>query len=156
MLVLPSVPVTPTTLSWRDGWSKNAAAAGDNAARESATTIAFAASNDKAKAAALSFAATCGKNAVALKDRAGLVVFRTLLQLANCAGDAVRDEVASPDAVDVAMMNGVNYPFGPIAWARGEGLGHVVHALDAVAEECGEAMYRPGEWLRSAARRGLL
>ncbi|MCB2097389.1 MAG: 3-hydroxyacyl-CoA dehydrogenase [Parvularculaceae bacterium] len=123
---------------------------------EAATAIAFAASNDKAKEAALSFAAACGKNAVALKDRAGLVVFRTLLQLANCAGDAVRDEVASPDAVDVAMMNGVNYPFGPIAWARGEGLGHVVDALDAVAEECGEAMYRPGEWLRAAARRGLL
>ncbi|HNR76290.1 MAG TPA: 3-hydroxyacyl-CoA dehydrogenase [Parvularculaceae bacterium] len=121
-----------------------------------ATAIAFAASDDTADAAARSFIAANGKKAVRLKDRPGLVVYRTLLQLANGAADAVRDQVASPEAIDVAMMNGVNYPFGPVAWARGEGLGHVVDALDAVAEECGEAMYRPGEWLRAAARRGLL
>lgn len=122
----------------------------------SATSIAFAASDEKAERAALSFIAASGKNAVRLKDRAGLVVYRTLLQLANCAADAVRDQVAEPAAIDVAMMNGVNYPFGPIAWARSESLSNVVAALDNIASECGEAMYRPSEWLRQEARGALL
>lgn len=121
-----------------------------------ATAFAFAASNADADDAALAFIAACGKNAVRLEDRAGLVVFRTLSQLANCAADAVRDKVAEPDAVDLAMMNGVNYPFGPIEWARNQGFGRIVAGLDTIADECGEAMYRPGEWLRKAARDALL
>lgn len=120
-----------------------------------ATAIAFSASDGSASLAALKLASASGKKAVRLTDRAGLVVFRTLLQLANCAADAVRDRVAEPDAVDLAMMNGVNYPFGPLAWAREFGLKRVCAALDAIADETGEAMYRPGEWLRAAARRDL-
>lgn len=122
---------------------------------DAATTIAYAASDETANAAALALASQSGKSAAPIKDRAGLVVFRTLAQLANCAADAVRDRIASPDAIDVAMINGVNYPFGPIDWARREGFGRVAAALDAIADECGEAMYRPGEWLRAAARRAL-
>lgn len=119
------------------------------------TSIAYAASGDEADAAALAFAPKCGKRAARIKDRAGLVVFRTLLQLANCAADAVRDQVATSDAIDLAMMNGVNYPFGPLDWARRFGFQRVNAALDMIAEETGEAMYRPGEWLRLAARRAL-
>ena len=120
-----------------------------------ASVVAFAASDDAADAAALEFASRCGKQAVRLKDRPGLVVFRTLLQLANCAADAVRDQVAAPDAIDLAMMNGVNYPFGPIEWARGFGFANASTALEAITAETGDAMYSPSEWLRAAARRGL-
>ena len=120
-----------------------------------ATAIAFAASNDLADDAALKFAALGGKAAVRLKDRPGLVVLRTLLQLANCAADAIRDQVADAEAIDVAMINGVNYPFGPVAFAAEFGFRRVVNALNAIADETGEAIYRPGEWLRAAARRIL-
>lgn len=116
-----------------------------------ASAIAYAASDEKADAAALKFAERVGKRAVRLEDRAGLVVFRTIAQLANCAADAVRDRVATPDAIDLAMMNGVNYPFGPLAFARDFGFSRLSAALDAVADETGEAMYRPGEWLRQRA-----
>lgn len=119
------------------------------------SAIAYSASDEAADAAAIEFASACGKSAAQIKDRPGLVVFRTLLQLANCAADAVRDQTASPDAIDIAMMNGVNYPFGPIDWARGIGFRRVNEALDAIADECGDEMYRPGEWLRAAARLGL-
>jgi len=121
----------------------------------SAAAIAFSASDEKADAAALAFASQSGKSAARLNDRAGLVVFRTLAQLANCAADAVREQVASGDAIDTAMMNGVNYPFGPLAWAREEGFGRVVSALDFIADETGDGSYRPGEWLRAAARKVL-
>jgi 3-hydroxybutyryl-CoA dehydrogenase len=117
-----------------------------------ASVIAFASSGDDAAQIAFRFIAKCGKNAVMLGDRPGLIVFRTLLQLANCAADAVRDKVAAPRAIDLAMVNGVNYPFGPLDWAKSVGFGRVVAALDAIADETGEAMYRPGEWLRAAAR----
>ncbi len=117
-----------------------------------ASVIAFAGSGDAANVIALQFASRCGKDAVRLRDRPGLVVFRTLLQLANCAADAVRDGVAEPHAIDLAMINGVNYPFGPLAWAREYGFARVVAALDAIADETGEAMYRSSEWLRAAAR----
>ena len=120
-----------------------------------ASVIAFSASDEKADAAVLAFASQSGKNAARLKDRAGLVVFRTLAQLANCAADAVRDQVASPGAIDIAMMNGVNYPFGPLAWAREQGYARIAAALDFISDETGEASYRPGEWLRAAARKAL-
>jgi len=119
----------------------------------SASVLAFSASCDEARQDVLRLAAACEKKAVELSDRPGLVVFRTLLQLANCAADAVRDQVADAGSIDRAMMNGVNYPFGPMAWAEGFGISAVASALDAVAAETGEAMYRPSEALRVLARR---
>lgn len=120
-----------------------------------ATAIAFAASDDRADGAALKFAARSGKAAVRLKDRPGLVVMRTLLQLANCAADAIRDQVADAGAIDIAMMNGVNYPFGPAAFAAEFGFHRVKNALDAIADETGDAIYRPGEWLCAGSRTSL-
>lgn len=120
------------------------------------TSFAFASSGARAESAALALARDFGKNAARLTDRPGLLVFRTLLQLANCGADAVRDGVATSEGVDLALMNGVNYPFGPMTWAGKFGFGRVVSALDAIAEETGEATYRPSEWLRAVARRDLL
>jgi len=40
-------------------------------------------------------------------------------------------------------------------WARDHGFARVVAALDAIADETGEALYRPSEVLRALARRGL-
>ncbi|NOX82778.1 MAG: 3-hydroxyacyl-CoA dehydrogenase [Alphaproteobacteria bacterium] len=115
----------------------------------STSTLAFSASCDEARQSVMHLAAVCGMKAIELKDRPGLVVFRTLCQLANCAADAIGDQVADADSIDCAMMNGVNYPFGPIQWARGFGFGAVVSALDAIANETGEAMYTPSQTLRA-------
>ncbi|WP_291075472.1 3-hydroxyacyl-CoA dehydrogenase NAD-binding domain-containing protein [Hyphomonas sp.] len=89
---------------------------------------------------------------VHLADRAGGLVFRTQCQLANSAADAIRDFVASADEIDEAMLLGVNYPVGPISWARQAGFGRVCTALDAIADETGEGLYRPSEVLRKLAR----
>ena len=74
-------------------------------------------------------------------------MFRTLLQLANAAGDAAADDVASPEAIDLALLNGVNYPFGPLKWASEHSLPRVVAALNAIADASGDAMYRPSSYL---------
>ncbi|GJL95129.1 MAG: 3-hydroxyacyl-CoA dehydrogenase [Hyphococcus sp.] len=117
-----------------------------------ATSIAFSASCEGAREAVLKLAALCKKQAVQLTDRPGLVVFRTVCQLANCAADAVRDQVADADAIDKAMINGVNYPFGPFNCAREIGFSRVVHGLGSIASETGEDMYRPNEIMLRFAR----
>ena len=114
--------------------------------------IAFAASDARARRAAVNFAARAGKDAVEIADRPGGVVLRTLLQLANAAADALRDKAASGEAIDTAMRAGVNYPFGPWEWVTGFGPARAVAALAAIADETGDAIYRPSEVLRAAAR----
>ncbi|MEQ8936712.1 MAG: 3-hydroxyacyl-CoA dehydrogenase NAD-binding domain-containing protein, partial [Amphiplicatus sp.] len=118
-----------------------------------ASAIAFAASDEEARAAAFAFTNACGKKAVELKDRPGLIVLRTLLQLANAASDAVRDQVSSADGVDTAMRFGANYPFGPLEWLKSYGAARAARAIDAIAEETGDGMYLAGEQIRAAARR---
>lgn len=115
----------------------------------SAGALAFAVSNDKARQRALAVAAAHGKKAVELTDRPGLVVFRTLAQLANCAADAAADRVADAASIDKAMMNGVNYPFGLLAWAQEYGLDRLCFALEHIAFETGDEIYRPSEALRA-------
>jgi len=114
-------------------------------------TVVFAASDERARDAAAGLAAAAGKRALRLRDRPGGLVLRTLAQLANGAADAVRDRVAEPADIDRAMLFGANYPQGPLAWADQVGAGFVVRALDGIAQETGEEMYRPCEVLRRAA-----
>ena len=87
-----------------------------------------------------------------LSDGPGLPVIRTLAMLANEAFDLVLQGVASPDDVDLAMRHGVNYPLGPIEWARQIGLRRVLSALDAVLAETGDPRYRASFELRRAAQ----
>lgn len=118
-----------------------------------AAAIAFSASDETARLAARAYAAAAGKKAVELFDRPGLVVLRTLLQLANAAADAVRDRVGEASGIDRAMRFGANYPYGPLAWVQSFGFARAVEALDAISKETGEPMYRACEYLRAEARK---
>lgn len=89
-----------------------------------------------------------------LKDRPGGLVLRTWLQLANAAADGLRDGIASPADIDAAMVFGLNYPIGPLAWADAYGPRRAVQALEAIAAETGESMYQPSEILRRAVFTG--
>ncbi|MDD3444565.1 MAG: 3-hydroxyacyl-CoA dehydrogenase NAD-binding domain-containing protein [Zavarzinia sp.] len=113
---------------------------------ETAPTLAFAGSpgvtpDMTAKAAA--FAGLCGKAAVGIPDRPGLLALRVWAQLANAAADAVADGVARAGDVDLAMRFGTNYPEGPIALARRLGVDFMASALRNVAAETGDDIYRP-------------
>jgi 3-hydroxybutyryl-CoA dehydrogenase len=77
-----------------------------------------------------------------LDDVAGLAVLRVVAMLANEAADAVVQGVAAPDAIDVAMQKGVNYPRGPIAWVDALGAATVRDALANLAAHYGEDRYR--------------
>ena len=57
-------------------------------------------------------------NVFVIDDVPGLIVTRTVAMLANLAADALASRVASEADIDTAMRLGVNYPLGPLAWAR--------------------------------------
>ncbi|AJE49162.1 3-hydroxyacyl-CoA dehydrogenase NAD-binding domain-containing protein [Celeribacter indicus] len=118
------------------------------------TRLGFAASPDVPEAAIARFVATLAAQGIAathLPDWPGLVVLRTVAMLANEGFEAVMQGVADAGAVDAAMRHGVNYPRGPIGWAREIGLGRVVATLDHIHALTGDPRYRASLALRIAA-----
>lgn len=112
----------------------------------SATAAGFAASSDEAAAVAAGVLAAWGLTTYRLADRPGLIVTRTLAQIANAAGDAVHEQVSDGDGIDSALRFGANYPFGPIAWAAKVGVAPLVQTLAAIAAATGQPMYNPSEY----------
>lgn len=77
---------------------------------------------------------------------------RILAMLINEAVDAVFMNVASPEDIDLAMTNGVNYPKGLLKWADEIGPEEVLLKLEDLFLEFGEDRYRPNPLLRRMAR----
>src|SRR5439155_22938137 len=90
-------------------------------------------------------------------DAAGLVVMRIVSALANEAADAVVQEVAAPEAIDLAMQKGVNYPRGPLAWGDAIGAAAVGDVLANLSAHYGEDRYRNSPHVaRRAGTEGVL
>lgn len=85
-----------------------------------------------------------------IDDVPGLIVTRTVAMLANLAADALAGRVASADDIDTAMRLGVNYPQGPLAWARQWGLPTVLATLDELEGWYRDGRYRASPLLRRA------
>lgn len=105
------------------------------------------------------FAATLaasGTGAVRLPDLPGLVVLRTVAMIANEAFDAVHLQVADEEEADLAMVHGVNYPEGPLAWGRRLGVGRLLAAIEHLRRETADPRYRVSLRLRQEAQRAVL
>lgn len=116
--------------------------------------LAFARSADVTDKQIDSLVATLGSQGIAateLPDWPGLVVLRILSTIVNEAFEAAMQGVADEDSIDLAMRFGVNYPHGPVAWARRLGLGRVLAVLDTLHDLTGDMRYRASYRLRSAA-----
>ncbi|MDF2434607.1 MAG: 3-hydroxybutyryl-CoA dehydrogenase [Mucilaginibacter sp.] len=126
----------------------------DLSAAEGATRLGFAASPDVPRSVIDRFVATLaaqGRMATRLPDWPGLVAMRTVAMLANEGFEAVLQGVATEDGVDSAMRFGVNYPRGPIDWARHIGLPHVLGVIDNLHDQIRDPRYRASLGLRMAA-----
>ena len=77
---------------------------------------------------------------------------RVLAMLINEAAEAVLYRVASPRDIDLAMMKGVNYPQGLLAWSDELGADWALSRLTKLQDEYGEDRYRPSAMLRRMAR----
>ena len=93
------------------------------------------------------------ENAVPLKalqdEKIGQIIFeRILVMLMNEAIDALFLNIASKEDIDLAMIKGVNYPKGLLAWAEAFGFANLLQKLQTLFDEYGEDRYRPSPLLK--------
>lgn len=82
------------------------------------------------------------------------IMQRIVVMLINEAADALHYNIASRDAIDLAMTKGVNYPKGLLKWADEFGVSRCVGMLDELYETYHEDRYRCSPLLRKMARAG--
>lgn len=80
----------------------------------------------------------------------GFIFPRTIAQIINEAWFALEDELASPKAIDTAMLFGVNYPKGPLAWGEEAGLQNTVLLLEELYNNTKNERYRVCQKLKEA------
>jgi len=154
--LLPSSGLTATQIA-AEGANRNVVLFDSSVDYRKATLIVLAKADqcsDQALSLAVGFFQKLGKNVAVIDDIPGLLVLRTLCMLANEAAEAVCHGIASAADVDTAMLKGVNYPIGPLAWADQFGSHHVVRVLDHLAQAYPDGRYRPSTLLRRKALTG--
>ncbi len=77
---------------------------------------------------------------------------RVLVMLINEAADALFLNIASAEDIDIAMIKGVNYPKGLLAWADEKGTDWCVSKMDELYNEYHEDRYRCSPLLRKMNR----
>ena len=73
----------------------------------------------------------------------GFIYPRTLAMIINEAWLALEDGLADRDNIDLAMKNGVNYPWGPHQWGEKIGTEKVRMLLEELHRSTGHERYRP-------------
>ena len=86
------------------------------------------------------------------KKLANKIFERVLVMLINEAADTLFWNIASAEAIDMAMTTGVNYPKGLLAWADEKGIAWCVEQMDALYDEYREDRYRCSPILRKMNR----
>ncbi|CAH2598901.1 3-hydroxyacyl-CoA dehydrogenase [Rhodovastum atsumiense] len=90
-----------------------------------------------------------------ISDSAGFVVQRVLAGIVNLGCDIAQQRIALPADIDRAVMLGLGYPLGPLAWGDRLGPSRVLGILEAMLGATGDPRYRPSPWLRRRARLGV-
>jgi 3-hydroxybutyryl-CoA dehydrogenase len=114
-------------------------------------------SSDETIEAATTFATTCGKNAVLVRDQAGFIVNALLFPYLNNAAKLFDAGVATRDDIDAAMKGGCNFPMGPLELLDLVGLDTSLAILEALYAEFKDPNYAAAPVLRrmvSAERLG--
>jgi len=80
------------------------------------------------------------------------IVDRIVAMLINEAADTLHFNIASKEAIDMAMLKGVNYPKGLLHWADEIGIEECVARVDALYHQYHEDRYRCSPLLRKMAK----
>lgn len=112
--------------------------------------------SDETIARATAFVEHCGKDAVAVEDRAGFVVNALLFPYLNNAIRMWENGTAEMQAIDTAMMGGCNFPMGPFALLDLVGLDTSLSILDALYAEFRDPNYAAMPTLRRKVTAGQL
>jgi 3-hydroxybutyryl-CoA dehydrogenase len=112
--------------------------------------------SDETIAAVREFAVALGKTPVVCKDSPGFVVNRLLDPMLNEAAYLVQEGVATPEEIDLAMVNGLNHPMGPLALSDLIGVDVLYAVMQVLHQQTGDQKYRPCPLLRQMVDAGLL
>lgn len=107
------------------------------------------------RAAAHGLFGSDGVPVVVIHDSAGFVTQRILAVIVNIGCDIAQQRITSPEDLDKAVILGLGYPKGPLAWGDEIGPAKVLKILTAMAEFYGDPRYRPSPWLTRRAKLGI-
>lgn len=96
------------------------------------------------------------KNAVEVNDFPGFVSNRVLMPMINEAIYCLYEGVATPEAVDEVMKQGMNHPMGPLTLADFIGLDTCLYIMEVLYEGFSDTKYRPCPLLRKYVKAGWL
>jgi 3-hydroxybutyryl-CoA dehydrogenase len=96
-----------------------------------------------------------GQGVTLIEDSAGFIVQRVLASIINIGCDIVQQGICSPDDLDGAVVLGLGYPRGPLAWGDLLGARRVLTILQNLQRSSGDPRYRPSPWLTRRAQLGL-
>ena len=101
------------------------------------------------------FFESVGLATVQVGDSPGGVLARTVCCLVNEAALALQERIATATEIDRAMLLGVNYPTGPLAWGDRIGLDRVLAVMEGLYAEYKDERYRPAPLLKRLVRAGF-
>ena len=90
-----------------------------------------------------------------IRDSAGLVTQRVVAHIVNVACEIAQQQIADPQDIDRAVVLGLGYPIGPLAWGDQIGPATVLAILKNLEHQTGDTRYRPSPWLQRRAMLGL-
>ncbi len=105
------------------------------------------ATSDETAAAVDALARRMGKTPIVCNDYPGFVSNRVLMPMLNEAIEALREGVATKEAIDGIMKLGMNHPMGPLTLADFIGLDTCLAILRVLHEGFGDPKYRPSPLL---------
>ena len=105
------------------------------------------ATSDATAAAVDALARRMGKTPIQCHDYPGFISNRVLMPMINEAIEALREGVATKEAIDGIMKLGMNHPMGPLTLADFIGLDTCLSILRVLQNGFGDPKYRPSPLL---------
>jgi 3-hydroxybutyryl-CoA dehydrogenase len=105
------------------------------------------ATSDETAAAVDALARRMGKTPIVCNDYPGFISNRVLMPMLNEAIEALREGVATKEAIDGIMKLGMNHPMGPLTLADFIGLDTCLAILRVLHDGFGDPKYRPSPLL---------
>ena len=112
--------------------------------------------SEETGARAEQFARDLGKQVIHSKDRAGFIVNALLIPYLLSAIRMMESGFASPEEIDLGMVEGCAHPMGPLALADLIGLDTTMAVAQSLYQEFKEQLYAPPPLLLRMVEAGLL